>query len=98
MPSWSRWISPWRRRGRRAAPGPAVYVYEDLTAQENLRFWAPMAGLPADAGALRKALVAVDLEMVAGERARTFSSGMKRRLALARSPLGAPRPPLLAPP
>ncbi len=67
------------------------YVYEDLTAEENLRFWATMAGLPADAGALRKALAAVDLEPVAGERARTFSSGMKRRLALARILLGAPR-------
>lgn len=67
------------------------YVYEDLTAQENLRFWATMAGLPADAEALRRALAAVDLEPVAGERARTFSSGMKRRLALARILLGAPR-------
>jgi heme exporter protein A len=66
------------------------YVYEDLTAQENLRFWATMAGLPADPGALRQALAAVDLEAVAGERARTFSSGMKRRLALARILLGAP--------
>jgi heme ABC exporter ATP-binding subunit CcmA len=66
------------------------YVYEDLTAEENLRFWATMAGLPADGGALRKALAAVELEAVAGERARTFSSGMKRRLALARALLGAP--------
>lgn len=67
------------------------YVYEDLSAQENLRFWATMAGIPADAEALRKALAAVDLEGVAHERARTFSSGMKRRLALARILLGAPR-------
>ena len=66
------------------------YVYEDLTAEENLRFWATMAGLPADSGALRKALAAVELEAVAGERARTYSSGMKRRLALARALLGAP--------
>lgn len=67
------------------------YVYEDLSAQENLRFWATMGGIPADAEALRKALAAVDLEGVAHERARTFSSGMKRRLALARILLGAPR-------
>ncbi|MBI4588755.1 MAG: heme ABC exporter ATP-binding protein CcmA [Candidatus Rokubacteria bacterium] len=71
------------------------YVYEDLTAEENLRFWATMAGLPADAGALRKVLAAVELEPVAAERARTFSSGMKRRLALARILLGAPRLQLL---
>lgn len=67
------------------------YVYEDLTAGENLRFWATMAGLSADADSLRKALAAVDLEPVAAERARTFSSGMKRRLALARALLGTPR-------
>ncbi len=67
------------------------YVYEDLTAEENLRFWATMAGLPADPGALRKALAVVELEPVARERVRTFSSGMKRRLALARILLGAPR-------
>jgi len=67
------------------------YVYEDLTAAENLRFWATMAGLPADQASLQSALKAVELDQVAGERARTFSSGMKRRLALARILLGAPR-------
>jgi heme exporter protein A len=69
----------------------ASYVYEDLTAEENLRFWATMAGLPADAASLRRALASVELESVSGERARTFSSGMKRRLALARTMLRAPR-------
>ncbi|MBI3028674.1 MAG: heme ABC exporter ATP-binding protein CcmA [Candidatus Rokubacteria bacterium] len=82
---------PERIRRQVGILGHGSYVYEDLTAQENLRFWATMAGLPADAGTLRNALAAVDLEMVAGERARTFSSGMKRRLALARILLGAPR-------
>ena len=82
-------VEPIRQRVGFLAHGS--YVYEDLTAEENLRFWATMAGLPADGGALRQALAAVELEPVAGERARTFSSGMKRRLALARTLLGAPR-------
>src|SRR5262249_2367773 len=37
------------------------WLYEDLTALENLRFWATLAGLPADRSALGAALAAVDL-------------------------------------
>ena len=69
------------------------FVYEDLTARENLRFWAVMAGLDASPARLRERLQAVELEAVADERARTFSAGMKRRLGLARVTLG--RLPLL---
>jgi heme ABC exporter ATP-binding subunit CcmA len=67
------------------------YVYEDLTALENLRFWAVMAGLDASPKRLRERLQAVELEAVADERARTFSAGMKRRLGLARVTLARPR-------
>jgi heme exporter protein A len=67
------------------------YVYEDLTALENLRFWAVMGGLDARPERLRERLQAVELDAMAGERARTFSAGMKRRLALARVTLGQPR-------
>jgi heme ABC exporter ATP-binding subunit CcmA len=67
------------------------YVYEDLTALENLKFWAVMAGLDARPDRLRERLQAVELDALAGERARTFSAGMKRRLALARVTLGQPR-------
>jgi len=78
-------------RGQVGLLAHGSYVYDDLTAQENLRFWATLWGLPADDDAVRKALAAVELEPVARERARTFSSGMKRRLALARILLGTPR-------
>jgi ABC-type multidrug transport system ATPase subunit len=71
--------------------GHGSYVYEDLTALENLRFWATMGGLDASGGRLRWALQQVELEAVAGERARTFSAGMKRRLTLARVLLGRAR-------
>jgi heme ABC exporter ATP-binding subunit CcmA len=71
--------------------GHGSHVYEDLTALENLRFWAVMAGLDARPARLRERLQAVELDALAGERARTFSAGMKRRLALARVTLGRPR-------
>jgi ABC-type multidrug transport system ATPase subunit len=60
------------------------YVYEDLTARENLRFWEIMRGGAAPPARLMAALAQVELDGVADERVRTFSAGMKRRLALAR--------------
>jgi len=60
------------------------YVYEDLTARENLRFWETMRGGEASPARLAAALGQVELDAVADERVRTFSAGMKRRLGLAR--------------
>src|SRR6266576_3300205 len=68
-----------------------AYVYEDLTALENLRFWTALSGLATDGAVLARALAAVELERFAGERVRTFSAGMKRRLSLARFVLSRPR-------
>jgi heme ABC exporter ATP-binding subunit CcmA len=67
------------------------YVYEDLSAFENLRFWTVLGGGDASPARLRSALVQVELDGVAHERVRTFSAGMKRRLALARVVLGHAR-------
>jgi heme ABC exporter ATP-binding subunit CcmA len=71
--------------------GHGSWVYEDLTALENLRFWAVMGGHDAGRGRLRAALEQVELHASADRRARTFSAGMKRRLALARVLLGRAR-------
>ena len=71
--------------------GHGAWVYEDLTALVNLRFWAVMGGQAAEPATLRAALEAVDLSASAELRARTFSAGMKRRLALARVLLGRAR-------
>jgi heme ABC exporter ATP-binding subunit CcmA len=60
------------------------YLYEDLTAIENLRFWSAFADRDARDAALRAALADVELDGFADERVRSFSAGMKRRLALAR--------------
>ena len=68
-----------------------AWVYDDLTARENLRFWSTLGGVHADADDLTAALAGVGLDRVADARVRTFSAGMKRRLSLARVMLGRPR-------
>jgi len=85
-----------RREADRARPligmvGHGSRLYEDLTAMENLRFWAVMAGGDCRPARLHAALQQVELESAAADRVRTFSAGMKRRLALARILLGQPR-------
>lgn len=70
--------------------GHGAWVYDDLTARENLRFWTTLNGERAAEEELSGALAAVDLERVAGTRVRTFSAGMKRRLSLARLTLSRP--------
>jgi heme ABC exporter ATP-binding subunit CcmA len=80
-----------RVRERIGVVGHGAWVYDDLTALENLTFWLALGGRRAEPGELAAALAEVELERVAGERVRTFSAGMKRRLALARCALGRPR-------
>ncbi|MGH7544778.1 MAG: ABC transporter ATP-binding protein, partial [Gemmatimonadota bacterium] len=66
------------------------YLYDELTALENLRFAAEMYGSDAGADALDGALRSVGLLPVRDAFVRTFSSGMKKRLALARASLHRP--------
>jgi len=68
---------------------PIPGVYDDLTARENVRFAATMLGRSQSAadGALDRS----GLAAVADERVRGFSSGMLRRLSLARVLVQAPR-------
>ena len=78
-------------RGAIDMVGHGSWVYEDLSALENLRFWAVMGSHDAGEARLRAALEEVELAASADRRARTFSAGMKRRLALARVLLGRAR-------
>jgi heme ABC exporter ATP-binding subunit CcmA len=66
------------------------YLYEELTAQENLRFAAVTSGRRPQEGQIERLLEEVGLLAHADERVRSFSSGMQRRLALARAVLGDP--------
>jgi ABC-2 type transport system ATP-binding protein len=64
-----------------------------LTAEQNLRFHAYAYGVPADVRErrLRELLALVELWDRRGDRVRTFSGGMKRRLEIARGLLHHPR-------
>jgi heme exporter protein A len=68
------------------APG----VYGDLSARENLEFARRMLGGRVEVG-IEEALERVGLLHAADERAAGFSSGMTRRLALARLVMRPPR-------
>jgi ABC-2 type transport system ATP-binding protein len=68
-------------------------VYGELTARENLLFFGELYGLggPALRGRVGELLAAVGLTDKAGDRVRTFSGGMKRRLNLAAGLVHGPR-------
>lgn len=59
------------------------FVYDDLTATENLRFAARLAGERVGQERIDGVLDSVGLAHAADQTVRTFSTGMRRRLALA---------------
>ena len=63
----------------------SVGFYDSLTARENLRYTARLAGIPREDvdSRIEAALERVDLTAVADRRTGTFSHGMRRRLGLA---------------
>ena len=66
-------------------------VYGDLTATENLRFAARMLGASTNGATIQHALDRVGLGREGDERARNMSSGMQRRLSIARLLLREPQ-------
>jgi heme exporter protein A len=62
----------------------STYLYEDLTAEENVRFYLRLRGASAIEPRLIEALKVTGLEAVRDQRVRTFSLGMKKRLCLAK--------------
>lgn len=80
--------------GARRALGVLAHghqLYEALTARENLAFAATMMGLYWSSERIAQILSRVGLEAAASSSVRTFSSGMKRRLALAKLMLREPK-------
>lgn len=71
------------RRGWRSSIGYLAHAarqYDDLSAMDNLRVWARLGDLDVDLPAL---LARVSLPADRHDAVRTFSAGMRRRLALA---------------
>ena len=66
-------------------------LYLDLTAYENLRFYAEMYGVPERERRISDLLQRVELSHRRYDQARTFSKGMLQRLAIARALLHQPR-------
>lgn len=65
--------------------GHGIGVYEDLSARENLEFFAHVTGLQRGKQTVDAWLRRVELSRVAGMPVRQFSRGMRQRLALART-------------
>ena len=73
--------------------GHQTFIYPELTAFENLAFWARLHGLAPERcseDALLTALERMELKRFAFERAGGFSRGMAQRLNLARVLLLSP--------
>ena len=64
-------------------------IYENLTAEENLRVHTLQRGLPEER--IRQVLETVDLKHTGKKRAGQFSYGMKQRLGIAAALLGNPK-------
>ncbi len=66
------------------------YLYPNLTARENLEFYAELYALPDPRDVAARWLERVGLERFAERRVRTLSRGIEQRLAAARAMIGEP--------
>ena len=71
--------------------GHQPLLYEEMSAIENLNFYAKLYGLEDADQRIERALVEVGATSYAGRRVRTLSNGMQKRVAIARALLHRPR-------
>jgi len=71
--------------------GHDQFLYDDLTARENLEFFADLYSVENAPERITTALRLARLEERAGDRVGSFSRGLRQRLALERALLHDPR-------
>ncbi|MEX2160567.1 MAG: heme ABC exporter ATP-binding protein CcmA [Anaerolineales bacterium] len=71
--------------------GHQPILYGDLSAEQNLGFYARLYGMARPEKRIRALLSAFDLYTRRSEAVRTFSRGMQQRLSLARALLHSPK-------
>lgn len=86
LPNGMSWIK-WRRT--MGAVFPQSFLYDSMTAFENLQFYARLYDL--NMRRVKEVLDDVNLLHVQDESLRSFSKGMKQRMSLARALLHQPR-------
>ncbi len=78
-------------RSRIGILGHDLFLYPELTARENLAFFAGLYGSPDAGAAAHAALARAGLADRADDQISSFSRGMRQRVALERSLIHAPR-------
>lgn len=67
-----------------------VRLYDNLTARENLRFFARLSGVADVAAAIDEALGFLECRDLADRRVGTFSKGMRQRVGIAQAIMHRP--------
>jgi len=67
-----------------------TYLYENLTAAENLQFYGKLYNVPDLSAKIEQIITDVGLDLRRNDRVHTFSRGMQQRLSIARAMLHEP--------